>query len=404
MSFGSGLVAAPLDYNFQPVAPKSVLLLDSSGHPFATIRSPQIEVPVPGSKIPKVMRQAIVAAEDQRFYSNSGVDPFAIARAAWRDITGHSLQGGSTITQQYVKNVYTGSEQTALRKLREASLAIRLEQHLTKDQILTRYLNTLYLGNGTAGVEAASEFYFGVPIFHLNRTSTGGRSHSLALARAAVLAGMAPAPSIWNPVNDPTQARVRELYVLNRMFVAGYISSDQAGRAYGDALPQIVAKAGPEAQTIAPEFRDLVAQQLDHYGDTTLFASGGMRVKTTLDLKLQQAATQALSQVLPKQKGLDAAVVAVDPRNGDLRALAEHKAGGYAERLGPRRPAAGPTSPGLPDPRSSRSLSPPPSSTATRSAKATTRRSASRSLPATGPATPKVAPATTPWRARSRSR
>jgi penicillin-binding protein 1A len=331
VSFGSGLVAAPLDYNFQPVAPKSVLLQDASGHTFATIRSPQIEDPVAASKIPTVMRQAIVAAEDQRFYSNSGVDPLAMARAAWRDITGHSLQGGSTITQQYVKNVYTGSEQTALRKLREASLAIRLEQHLTKDQILTRYLNTLYLGNGTAGVEAASEFYFGVPIVHLDRTSAGGHSPSLALARAAVLAGMAPAPSVWNPVNDPTQARARELYVLNRMFVAGYITSEQAGHAYGDALPHIAAKTGPEAQTIAPEFRDLVAQELNHYGDTTLFASGGMRVKTTLDLDLQQAATQALGQVLPKQKGLDAAVVAVDPRNGDLRALAEHKAGGYVE-------------------------------------------------------------------------
>jgi membrane peptidoglycan carboxypeptidase len=188
VAFGSGLVAAPLDYRFQPVAPKSVLLLDSSGHPFATIRSPQIEDPVPGSQIPTVMRQAIVAAEDQRFYSNSGIDPLAIARAAWRDISGRSLQGGSTITQQYVKNVYTGSEQTPLRKLREASLAIRLEQHLTKDQILTRYLNTLYLGNGTAGVQAASEFYFGVPISKLAlNKQTGHHSSSLALARAAVL-------------------------------------------------------------------------------------------------------------------------------------------------------------------------------------------------------------------------
>jgi penicillin-binding protein 1A len=332
VAFGSGLVAAPLDYNFQPVPPKSVLLLDSSGQPFATIRSPQIEVPVPGSQIPTVMRQAIVAAEDRRFYSNSGVDPLAMARAAWRDITGHHLEGGSTITQQYVKNIYTGSQQTALRKLREASLAIRLEQHLTKDQILTRYLNTLYLGNGTAGVEAASQFYFGVPISSLNENvKTGKRSARLALARAATLAGIAPAPSVWNPVNDPQQARVRELYVLNQMLESGDINSAQASQAYGNSLPHIAAATEPDAQTIAPEFRDLVAQQLKHYGDTTLFASGGMQVKTTLDLNLQQAATQALTEVLPKRKGLDAAVVAVDPRNGDLRALAEHKAGGYVQ-------------------------------------------------------------------------
>jgi penicillin-binding protein 1A len=332
VGFGSGLVAAPLDYNFQPVPPKSVLLLDASGQPFATIRSPQIEDPVPAAQIPEVMREAFVAAEDKNFYSSSGIDPLAMARAAWRDITGHGLQGGSTITQQYVKNVYTGSEQTVLRKLREASLAIRLERHLSKDQILTRYLNTLYLGNGTAGVDAASRFYFGVPIASLGLDRTTGKTSSrLALARAATLAGIAPAPSVWNPVNDPKQARARELYVLNRMQVDGDISVEVASRAYGNQLPRIAAATEPEAQTLAPEFRDLVAANLSHYGDTTLFDSGGMQVKTTLDLSLQRAATQALAQVLPKQKGLDAAIVAVDPRNGDLRAIAEHKAGGYVQ-------------------------------------------------------------------------
>lgn len=332
VAFGSGLVAAPLDYNFEPVAPKSVQLLDSDGDPFATIRSPQIEVPVPASDIPMVMREAIVAAEDSRFYSNSGIDPLAIARAAWRDISGGNFQGGSTITQQYVKNVYTGSEQTALRKLREASLAIRLERHLSKDQILTRYLNTLYLGNGTAGVEAASRFYFGVPISKLDLDRRTHRtSASLALARAATLAGIAPAPSLWNPVNDPAQARVRERYVLNRMILTGKITTQEASEAYGAHLPHIAANAEPNAPTIAPEFRDIVAQELQHYGDATLFNSGGMQVKTTLDFDLQQAAVQALKQVLPKQKGLDAAIVAVDPRNGDLRAITEHKVGGYTQ-------------------------------------------------------------------------
>ncbi|HWC36053.1 MAG TPA: transglycosylase domain-containing protein [Mycobacteriales bacterium] len=330
--FAAGLLAAPLNYNFQPVPPKSVLLVDESGHAFATIHSPQIESPVPASSIPLVMRQAIVAAEDKSFYSNSGVDPIAILRAAWRDITGAQLQGGSTITQQYVKNVYTGSEQTPLRKLREASLAIRLEHHLSKSAILTRYLNTLYLGNGTAGVDAASRFYFGVPISHIDLDKkTGLTDPSLGLARAATLAGIAPAPSVWNPVNDPKQARVRELYVLNQMLIAGYITSQQAGDAYGTALPKIAAAKQPDAQTIAPEFRDMVAQSLQHYGDSTLYESGGMRVRTTLDVDLQQAAVEALHQVLPKSKGLDAAIVAVDPRNGDLRAITEKKVGGYVE-------------------------------------------------------------------------
>lgn len=329
--FAAGLVAAPLNYNFQPVPPKSVQLLDTNGQVFATIHSPQIEHPVPASKIPVVMRQAIVAAEDKSFYSNPGIDPIAILRAAWRDLTGGSLQGGSTITQQYVKNVYTGSEQTTLRKLREASLAIRLEHHLSKDDILTRYLNTLYLGNGTAGVDAASRFYYGVPIDKIDINARGQDDPSLGLARAATLAGIAPAPSVWNPINDPTEARARELYVLNQMFKAGDITSVQAGDAYGTSLPKIVAAKEPDAQTIAPEFRDLVAQSLEHYGDSTLFESGGMKVKTTLDLDLQQAAEQALHELLPKSKGLDAAIVAVDPRNGDLRALTEQKVGGYVE-------------------------------------------------------------------------
>ena len=331
-TFAAGLLAAPLNYDFQPVPPKSVLLVDASGRAFATIHSAQIEHPVPASDIPLVMRQAIVAAEDKSFYSNSGIDPLAILRAAWRDITGANLQGGSTITQQYVKNVYTGSEQTPLRKLREASLAIRLEQHLSKAEILTRYLNTLYLGNGTAGVDAASRFYYGVPINRIAFDKTTGQDDpALALRRAATLAGIAPAPSVWNPINAPKQARVRELYVLNQMLIAGYITSQQAGDAYGDALPKIVAASEPDAQTIAPEFRDLVAQSLQHYGDSTLFETGGMRVKTTLDLNLQQAAVQALHEVLPKSKGLDAAIVAVDPRNGDLRAITEKKVGGYVE-------------------------------------------------------------------------
>jgi membrane peptidoglycan carboxypeptidase len=332
VSFGAGLLAAPLNYNFSPVPPKSVLLLDASGQDFATIRSPQVENPVPASQIPLVMRQAIVAAEDKSFYSNAGIDPLAILRAAWHDLTGHSLQGGSTITQQYVKNVYTGSERTPLRKLREASLAIRLEEHLSKTEILTRYLNTLYLGNGTAGVDAASRFYYGVPIDKIDlNTKTGQHDPSLGLARAATLAGIAPAPSVWNPVASPKEARARELYVLNQMLIAGDISSQQAGDAYGDSLPPIVAAAEPDAQTIAPEFRDMVAADLAHYGDATLYESGGMRVRTTLDLDLQQAAVQALHQVLPKAKGLDAAIVAVDPQNGDLRAITEKKVGGYVQ-------------------------------------------------------------------------
>ena len=332
-SFGAGLLAAPIDYSFQPTPPQAVLLLDRSGKVFATIRAPQEQEPVPSSQIPTVMKQAIVAAEDERFFNHSGVDPLAMVRALWRDVTGAQLQGGSTITQQYVKNVYTGSQRTALRKLREASLAIRLEQHLSKQQILTRYLNTLYLGNGTAGVQAASKYYYGVPVqqLGLNR-DTGETDATLALARAATLAGFVPAPSAWNPVKNKDQSRRRELYVLNQMVKNRMITPQQASAAYGDSLPQIVARSRPDAPTVAPEFRDYVTDQLKGtlaFDDTTLFNSAGVNVRTTLDLDLQKAAVHALSTVLPNKTDPEAAVVAVDPRNGDIRALTTKEKGGY---------------------------------------------------------------------------
>ena len=331
--FGAGLLAAPMDYDFQPASPKAVLLLDSSGRVFATIRAPQDEDPVPSDQIPRVLKNAVVAAEDERFFEHRGVDPLAVVRAFWNDVTGAHLQGGSTITQQYVKNVYTGSERTALRKVREASLAVRLEQHLSKDEILTRYLNTLYLGNGTAGVQAASEYYFGVPVQDLDLDPrTGTRDASLAVARAATLAGFIPAPSAWNPVSEPRQAYRREFYVLNQMIKNRMITSQQASDAARDGLPRIVAKSQPDAPTVAPEFRDYVSDQLKGtlaFSDTTLFNGGQVRVRTTLDLDLQKAAVRAVQDVLKSSRDPEAAVVAVDPRNGDIRALTTRRLGGY---------------------------------------------------------------------------
>jgi penicillin-binding protein 1A len=332
-AFAGGLLAAPIDYGFEPLPPQAVLLLDSSGRVFATVRAPQDEEPVPSADIPQVLKDAVVAAEDERFFAHRGVDPLAVVRAVWRDATGAHLQGGSTITQQYVKNVYTGSERTALRKLREASLAIRLEQHLTKDAILTRYLNTLYLGNGAAGVQAASKYYFGVPVqsFDLD-PKTGTHDASLALARAATLAGLIPAPSVWNPVNDPKESYRREFYVLNQMIKTGKISSAQAAAAVRNGLPAIVARSKPDAPTVAPEFRDYVTDQLRGtlaFDDTTLFDRGQVRVRTTLDLDLQKASVRALQQVLHSPGDPEAALVAIDPRSGDIRALTTRQEHGY---------------------------------------------------------------------------
>ncbi len=330
-TFAAGLLMAPVDFAAPP-PPTAAVLLDAHGKVFAKIASPQMRAEVPAARIPKVMRDAIVAAEDERFFEHSGVDPFAILRAGWRDITGAPLQGGSTLTQQYVKNVYVGDQRTALRKLREAALAFRLEHTLSKQEILTRYLNAVYLGNGTYGVQAASTFYFGVPISDIDLDpTTGQRSGTLALARASMLAGMAPAPSIWNPLHDPKATRDRQLYTLNRMVANGMISAQEASAAYGGGLPRIVAQRAPDFPTIAPEFRDLVDRQLRaRFGDEEV-DRGGLRVTTSLDLDLQQAMVQALRDVLPNATDPEAAVVAIDPRNGDIRAMTQKKDGGYTK-------------------------------------------------------------------------
>src|SRR4051812_19488285 len=238
-SFVTGLLAAPIDFAVPP-PPKSALLLASDGRTqFATIRPQQRRDIVPAGDIPTVMRQAIIAAEDERFLKHKGVDPIATIRAAYRDLTGGRTQGGSTLTQQYVKNVYVGNDRNVMRKIKEAALAVRLENKLSKDQILTDYLNVLYLGNNVSGVQAASRYYFGVDVKDLDKAPNGARDPILALARASLLAGIAPAPSAWNPVKDFTTARLRQRYTLNQMISLHFITSAQASAAFGRSIKPV---------------------------------------------------------------------------------------------------------------------------------------------------------------------
>src|SRR4051794_38814282 len=324
-TFVGGLLAAPIDFAVPPPA-KSALLLASDGRTqFATIRPPERRDVVPAAQIPEVMRHAIISAEDERFLEHKGVDPLATVRAAYRDLTGGRTQGGSTLTQQYVKNVYVGNDRTAMRKIKEAALAVRLEHKLSKDQILTDYLNALYLGNGVYGVQAASRYYFGVDVKDLDLDrARGRRDTNLALARATMLAGIAPAPSAWNPVKDFGTARARQRYTLNQMIKLKYVSPAEASAAFGRTVKP-VKEALPDLPTDAPEFADLVKAQVQGKfksdAEQALFQSG-LRVKTTMDNDLQTAASRALRGVLPG--GVDspmAAVVAVDIRTGDVKAM-----------------------------------------------------------------------------------
>jgi membrane peptidoglycan carboxypeptidase len=322
-TFVAGLLAAPIDLAVVP-PPTAVLLLASDGRQFATLQPAQRYEDVLPEDIPQVMRDAIISAEDERFLSHGGVDALATVRAAWRDLTGGSVsQGGSTLTQQYVKNAFLDRERTAVRKIREAALAVRLEQKYSKQEILTRYLNSVYLGNNLYGVQAASKYYFGVPVKDLDLdTRNGHRRPLLALARASMLAGIAPAPSLWNPVKDYPTARNRQQYTLNRMVVGGLATPQQVSDAFHLDVRPLRVRA-PEAPTIAPEFADEVKARMigGKYIDEEKWNVGGLRVKTTLDLDLQQAFNEALQEVLPDPDDPQAAIVAVDYRTGDVKAM-----------------------------------------------------------------------------------
>ena len=326
-TFVAGLLNAPIDFQraLAPT-PAAAILLAADGRQFATIEPPEKREEVKGSDIPQVMREAIMSAEDERFLKHNGVDPLATMRALFRDLTGGNTQGGSTLTQQYVKNAYVGNERTAMRKIREAALAFRLEQKLSKQQILTDYLNALYLGNGLYGVQAASKYYFGVQVKDLDyNVGQKVRDPILALARASLMAGIAPAPSAWNPIADFRTARVRQQYTLNRMVVNGYISAEQATKAYRVYTKRstIQQNTPPVPVNPAPEFTDYVVPKIkaDPRYDEDTFFRGGIRVKTTLDLDLNTAFQQAQREVLPDGSEPQSALVAVDYRNGEIRAM-----------------------------------------------------------------------------------
>src|SRR5207344_1749388 len=244
--------------------------------------------------IPDVVRDAVIAIEDQRFYDHAGLDVRALLRAAYIDATtGEVVEGGSTITQQLVKKLYVGDEQTVRRKIREAYLAWQLEQRLTKDRILTRYLNTVYFGNGAYGILAASETYFGIgPL-------------ELTLSQAATLAGLIAAPVDYDPVRHPGRSERRRNHVLTLMLGLDMIDEAEFEKASGSP---IVLDLTPEDEThyAAPWFVDYVKEWFlsnPHFGETPqdrydLLFEGGLRIVTTVDLRLQRAAERAIGSVL----------------------------------------------------------------------------------------------------------
>ncbi len=284
----------------------------ANGRVLSVLRGSQSRVVLRSSEIAPVMKQAIVAIEDRRFYEHRGVDLHGIIRAIWADIRNKRVvEGGSTITQQFVKNTYTKNQRSIGRKLKEAALAWQLEQRWSKDRILTAYLNTIYFGNGAYGVEQAAQTYF----------HHGAAPGKLRLWEAALLAGIPSDPSAYDPATNPAAARERRNLVLKEMRDQGDISEGDYEYALNKPLPRrdeirLPGNAGP-----AQYFANYVKQQLvDRYGSGRVFG-GGLRVRTSIDLKLQKMARKSIGKWLTDPTGPTAALVAVDPRDGRVLAM-----------------------------------------------------------------------------------
>lgn len=233
----------------------------------------------PIGEIPKVMKDAVLAIEDSRFFQHGGVDYKGVLRAALANLGRVKSQGASTITMQVARNVYLSSEKTFTRKIYEILLTFKLEHLLTKDQILEIYMNQIYLGNRAYGFAAASEAYFGKPL------------KSVSIAEAAMLAGLPKAPSAYNPISNPKRARVRQQYIIERMEENGFITAEQAAEAKKEELK---IRTGPDNTRIHAEYVAEMARQLifTQYGNEAY--TRGLNVYTTLNAAEQEAAYAAL--------------------------------------------------------------------------------------------------------------
>jgi penicillin-binding protein 1A len=316
LSFTFGLVRAiaseipALDPAAQRSDVDTVVYASNGRTVLAVLRGDESRVLSGTDDIAPIMRQAVVSVEDQRFFDHKGIDLRGVARALWADVRAQSVvEGGSTITQQFVKNAYIRNEKTIARKVREAALAWQLEQRWTKDRILTAYLNTIYFGNGAYGIQHASRAYF------------GKNARDLGLAESALLAGMPANPSLYDPVTSPQGAKERRRYVLGLMLEQGKITQRRYERADAAPLPRPEDVRLPDTRGPAPYFLNYVKDQLvEKYGAGRVFG-GGLRVTTTIDLELQAQARSAIDKVLRNPDGPAAALVAIDPRTGAVKAM-----------------------------------------------------------------------------------
>jgi len=301
---------------------QSTKIFASVGTLITTLQQDENREILPIQKIPPHVRDAVVAIEDARFYTHRGVDAKAILRALYRNTkTGKVLEGGSTITQQLVRNAVSevGKEKSLERKIKEASYAYNVDQSFSKNKILELYLNTVYFGEGSYGVQTAARTFFGKDVT------------DLSLAQGALIAGLIRSPVNYDPRANPDAALRRRNLVLDKMFVNKFAEADEVALAKSEPIG-IVDKVEASIYP-APYFIDYVTRQIQKspefkdLGDTeiirgnTLFR-GGLRIYTTVDLKAQAAAEEAVAKVLDRPgEDPSASLVAIDPKNGHVKAM-----------------------------------------------------------------------------------
>jgi penicillin-binding protein 1A len=322
-----GMMAAvsqdlPAIYNFaQYKSSKNSEVYDANGRPLGTLTSDQNKILLSSSQISPNVKNAVVSIEDSRFYEHSGVDFRGIGRALIKDILSQSAaQGASTITEQFVKNALEAEgSRTILEKFREAALAYRLERHWSKDKILTEYLNTIYFGEGAYGVEAAARTYFGAAHPGCG-TPAEPCAGVLEPWEAATLAAIISSPSAYDPKVYPENNLARRNLVLEKMYEQGYISLAQMRQGQHQALPSPSDIEPPHLDSEAPYFTAFLRQQLvERYGAAKTFF-GGLKVKSTLDLGLQEKAEEAVRSYLGYTPAT-ASVVVIDNRNAGIKAM-----------------------------------------------------------------------------------
>jgi penicillin-binding protein 1A len=282
----------------------------ANGSLLGTIPAEKNRQPVALSQMSKWLPKATVAIEDRRFYEHGGVDYEGIVRAAWRDLTaGRVVEGGSTITQQLARNLYIGhNERTIQRKLTEACLAMKLSQNRSKAWILENYVNQVYYGNQAYGIEAASQTYFSKP------------AKKLTLREAALLAGLPQLPSEYDPLHAPEKALARRNEVLRAMLDTGAITPRQYAHAAGSN--DLGLKPGKLYRTLRqPDFFRYVIEELQRQYGTNTVRSGGLKVYTTIEPRLQRQAKLAIEGTLNEKSDPASALISIDPRNGAIRSM-----------------------------------------------------------------------------------